>query len=342
MKTIRYTTQLARMLAGLAVLAAAGLAQAEEAGVVRLSDFSNETTFEAADGSAEIIRGQSDLRRRNAQTSQALRRMFFGDDAPRPIQYAPRTNSPNGQFMQPTGARNANNGFPVQPTGMVTPPPAPPVAGAVCGPCDAGACCPNTCDGSPTCCDAAGCCDSNCCCPNGCDGCGNGGGCNNGDGNGLLGRRARRNACPQCGGKGCPACGGRGTGLLGRGGCGRNGGNACGRGGLFGGCFHSSAANYRARNLHASAQLNAYLRCKLGYFLHDGSGGVGSPLCGHYKLVYPVNPGYFDGRDGQVYSAAGYGGPVSVPLAPTVRHAYNYGWGIPSSRLTPVSSVSTP
>lgn len=63
----------------------------------------------------------------------------------------------------------------------------------------------------------------------------------------------------------------------------------------------------------------------------------GQPLFGHYKIVYPVNPGYFDGRDGQVYAAQGYGGPVSVPLAPTVRHTYNYGWGVPSSRLTPIS-----
>jgi hypothetical protein len=64
---------------------------------------------------------------------------------------------------------------------------------------------------------------------------------------------------------------------------------------------------------------------------------AGQPLFGHYKIVYPVNPGYFDGRDGQVYAAQGYGGPVSVPLAPVVRHTYNYGWGVPSSRLTPIS-----
>jgi hypothetical protein len=65
--------------------------------------------------------------------------------------------------------------------------------------------------------------------------------------------------------------------------------------------------------------------------------GPGQPLVGHYKVTYPVNPGYFDGRDGQVYAAQGYGGPVSVPLAPVVRHTYNYGWGVPSSRLTPIS-----
>jgi hypothetical protein len=63
----------------------------------------------------------------------------------------------------------------------------------------------------------------------------------------------------------------------------------------------------------------------------------GQPLFGHYKVVYPVNPWYFDGRDGQAYAAEGYGGPVSVPLAPVVNQQYNYGWGIPSSRITPIS-----
>lgn len=63
----------------------------------------------------------------------------------------------------------------------------------------------------------------------------------------------------------------------------------------------------------------------------------GQPLLGHYKVVYPVDPWYFDGRDGQAYAAEGYGGPVSVPLAPIVRQQYNYGWGIPSSRITPIS-----
>ncbi|MFQ5731217.1 MAG: hypothetical protein ACE5KM_04585 [Planctomycetaceae bacterium] len=56
-----------------------------------------------------------------------------------------------------------------------------------------------------------------------------------------------------------------------------------------------------------------------------------------YDIRYPANPLYFDGRDGRVYSAQGYGVPMAVPLAPNVEHAYNYGWGIPASRLTPIS-----
>lgn len=80
-----------------------------------------------------------------------------------------------------------------------------------------------------------------------------------------------------------------------------------------------------------------YLRCKFGYFIPTGGGGKGIPWVGHYSRVYPVNPYYSDSRDGQAYAAQGYGIPVSVPLAPVVGHTYEYGWGVPSSRLTPVS-----
>lgn len=80
-----------------------------------------------------------------------------------------------------------------------------------------------------------------------------------------------------------------------------------------------------------------YLRCKFGYFCPTGGGGPGIPWVGHYSRVYPVNPYYADSRDGQVWAAQGYGVPVSVPLAPVVGHTYDYSWGVPSSRLTPIS-----
>lgn len=80
-----------------------------------------------------------------------------------------------------------------------------------------------------------------------------------------------------------------------------------------------------------------YFRCKFGYFIPTGGGGRGVPWTGHYARVYPVNPYYSDSRDGQAYAAQGYGLPMSVPLAPVVGHTYDYSWGIPSSRLTPVS-----
>ena len=80
-----------------------------------------------------------------------------------------------------------------------------------------------------------------------------------------------------------------------------------------------------------------YLHCKFGYFIPTGGGGQGLPWVGHYSRVYPVNPYYNDSRDGQVWAAQGYGIPISVPLAPVVGHTYEYGWGVPSSRLVPVS-----
>jgi hypothetical protein len=63
------------------------------------------------------------------------------------------------------------------------------------------------------------------------------------------------------------------------------------------------------------------------------------PRYGFYHLAYPVNPYHFDQRDGRIYAAQGYGYPIGSPLAPNVEHTYNYGWGLPSSRLSPVSRM---
>lgn len=86
----------------------------------------------------------------------------------------------------------------------------------------------------------------------------------------------------------------------------------------------------------------AWARCKFGYFIPSGNCGRGTPPVGFYSMVYPVNPEHFDGRDGQVYAAQGYAGPVAMPIAPVVNHTYNYGWGMPSSRLTPISHPVSP
>jgi hypothetical protein len=59
-----------------------------------------------------------------------------------------------------------------------------------------------------------------------------------------------------------------------------------------------------------------------------------------YSMTYAVSPWYCDPRDGRVYSAYGWGAPMTVPLAPTVTNQYNLGWGIPSGRLTPISRVA--
>lgn len=83
--------------------------------------------------------------------------------------------------------------------------------------------------------------------------------------------------------------------------------------------------------------MSDYFLCKFGYFIPTGGGGHGVPFAGKYARVYPQDPYYFDGRDGMAWSAQGYGIPMAVPLAPVVGHTYNYSWGTPSSRLTPVS-----
>ena len=102
------------------------------------------------------------------------------------------------------------------------------------------------------------------------------------------------------------------------------------------GCDCSSRNNMKLR----ASSLSNRLRCKFGYFYPTGCCGTGCPLIGTYNMVYAVDPQYFDERDGKLYSAQGHGVPMAVPLAPTVRHSYNYGWGIPSSRRTPISRVA--
>lgn len=99
---------------------------------------------------------------------------------------------------------------------------------------------------------------------------------------------------------------------------------------------------FRAHCADKCYNFKQYMRCKFGYFYPTGNGGTGIPMFGKYARVYPENVNYFDGRDGQVYGAEGYGTPIAVPLAPVVGHTYNYGWGIPSSRLTPVSRPMAP
>jgi hypothetical protein len=59
-----------------------------------------------------------------------------------------------------------------------------------------------------------------------------------------------------------------------------------------------------------------------------------------YTMAYPVNPWYYDPRDTRVYAAAGFGAPMTVPVAPNVQTQVNYGWGIPASRITYLSRVA--
>ena len=93
--------------------------------------------------------------------------------------------------------------------------------------------------------------------------------------------------------------------------------------------WRGQQANYHARNQRLS-------NCLFGWMVPSGCCGQGCPPFGKYHVTYADDPGYADSRDGQAYGAQGYGVPVTVPLAPNVRYSYNYSWGTPSSRLTPV------
>lgn len=99
-------------------------------------------------------------------------------------------------------------------------------------------------------------------------------------------------------------------------------------------CFWTrSSRSYQNRNARLSQHL-------FGWMIPSGHGGQGSPPIGYYHTTYAQDANHFDQRDGGVYAAQGYGTNVTVPLAPNVRHAYNYGWGMPSSRITRVSTVA--
>jgi hypothetical protein len=93
---------------------------------------------------------------------------------------------------------------------------------------------------------------------------------------------------------------------------------------------------------YQNARLYAHCKGKQAYFHPMGNGGEGVPPFGCYCMVYAVDPNYSDPRDRQIHGAQGYGIPIAVPLAPTVRHTMNYSTGIPSSRLTPISNVVPP
>lgn len=114
-----------------------------------------------------------------------------------------------------------------------------------------------------------------------------------------------------------------------------DGGYGYRRGLLHGGGLHHGYYS-GCPNQNGEAFCN-YLRCKFGYFHPTGGGGQGLPWCGHYSRVYPLSPYHSDPRDGQAWAAQGYGVPISVPLAPVVAYTYEYGWGIPSSRIVPIS-----
>ena len=96
------------------------------------------------------------------------------------------------------------------------------------------------------------------------------------------------------------------------------------------------------RRAYRNHVLAAHFHNKFNYFVPSGSCGEGAPFWGHYKRVYATEPHYSHPADSQVYASPMTGHPTAIPLAPTVRHQYNYSWGSPSSRLTPISNIVLP
>ncbi len=99
---------------------------------------------------------------------------------------------------------------------------------------------------------------------------------------------------------------------------------------------------YHCNRAYRNQVWGAHLHNKFNYFAPSGNGGGGVPPFGCYKRIIATQPGYYDARDSQVYASLMTGVPTAVPLAPNVRYQYNYGWGMPSSRLTPISTIVPP
>ena len=98
--------------------------------------------------------------------------------------------------------------------------------------------------------------------------------------------------------------------------------------------WSAHSQHFVARNRLQSELLANWLYDRLGLYT---PASVHTAPIGTYQMIYPVNPSYNDPRDAKIYGAQGAGIPIVVPLAPNVRSSYNYGSGLPGSRLTPIS-----
>lgn len=298
--------------AAVCVLATASFAAAEE-GVVRISD---------ANKRPGVVRMNSGQRSMIQQTAYGTAG-HSGFAVARMNAAAQRHQSPMGQFAQPATVNPYQNAAFSQ-QGQLYQPMA--LTSGVSGHCGCG---------SVSCGSGACGCDTGCCNSGGCDfgscdyGNCNSGHCRTGDycSNGRVSRRMRRKAdeCDVCYGddfdqrmwtlftRACPDDG-------------------CTRWPKR--WWRGQQLNYLSRNQRLSNTL-------FGWLVPSGCCGQGCPPVGCYNVTYADDPGYSDGRDGgQAYGAQGYGVPVSVPLAPNVRQSYNYSWGTPSSRITPVGQYS--
>jgi hypothetical protein len=107
------------------------------------------------------------------------------------------------------------------------------------------------------------------------------------------------------------------------------------------GCTNWPTRWWRGQQLNFLGRNQRLSNTLFGWLVPSGCNGQGCPTAGCYNVTYADDPGYSDGRDGgMAYGAQGYGVPVNVPLAPNVRQSYNYSWGTPSSRITPMGNYS--
>lgn len=212
----------------------------------------------------------------------------------------------------------------VRPVNHLTMPSSGPECCVPVGPvCEPGCAMPSGCVVEPECCAPLGCCptegcstygreyvcSSACCCGPQCC-CGSGGyghcGCNGSCfGQSHQAHMNKLFAGPVCSGTGCPA-------------------NDCWRG---------QAMSFREKNSRLADKL-------FGWMVPSGCCGQGCPPVGKYQITYADQPEYADPRDSRIYAAQGYGMPMTVPLAPNVYQQYNYSWGVPASRITPISTYN--
>lgn len=112
-----------------------------------------------------------------------------------------------------------------------------------------------------------------------------------------------------------------------------------------GGALHSwwCEQNFKSecRRAYRNRAVDSWLHNKFNYFVPAGCCGEGCPPIGKYSRVYAADPNYYDSRDEQIYASPVTGLPTAIPLAPNVRYQYNYSWGYPGSRLTPISTFRT-
>jgi hypothetical protein len=114
--------------------------------------------------------------------------------------------------------------------------------------------------------------------------------------------------------------------------------NKCHGGGAIHSWWCEQQFKSQCHRAYRNRAFSAWINNKFNYFKPSGCCGQGCPPIGKYSRVYAADPNYYDARDEQVYASPVTGLPTAIPLAPGVRYQYNYSWGYPGSRLTPIST----